>query len=134
MLAGDPQRTPPPDGARVRVRSGCHQGESRCHARRVLGIIKDMNENAPSTEGSPMTNTPMALRRTPDGKMIAGVCSGLQRQFGWDANILRLIWAVATFITGGTAAIFYAIAWVLIPEEGRETSIAQDLINKNTHR
>jgi phage shock protein C len=79
-------------------------------------------------------NTTATLRRTREGKMIAGVCSGLERQFGWDANILRLVWAVATFFTGGTAAIAYAIAWVLIPEEGRETSIAQDLINKNTRR
>jgi phage shock protein C len=94
-----------------------------------------MDENTTSTGSSPMTtNTSMTLRRVPDGKMIAGVCSGLQKQFGWDANILRLVWAVVTFITGGTAAIVYAIAWVLIPEEGRETSIAQDLIDKNTRR
>jgi phage shock protein C len=102
----------------------------------MAGTINDMDDNTTATGSSgPMTtNSPMTLRRAPDGKMIAGVCSGLQRQFGWDANILRLIWAVATFITGGTAAIVYAIAWLLIPEEGRETSIAQDLINKNTHR
>jgi phage shock protein C len=76
----------------------------------------------------------VTLRRTREGKMIAGVCSGLQRQFGWDANILRLIWAVVTFFTGGTAAIVYAIAWLLLPEDGRETSIAQDFIAKNTRR
>ena len=86
-----------------------------------------MSEN--STENSTTT-----FRRTRQGKMIAGVCAGLERQFGWDVNILRLVWAVVTVFTGGTAALVYAIAWLLIPEEGRETSIAQDLIDKNTRR
>jgi phage shock protein PspC (stress-responsive transcriptional regulator) len=86
-----------------------------------------MSEN--STENSTTT-----FRRTREGKMIAGVCSGLERQFGWDVNIVRLVWAVVTVFTGGTAALVYAIAWLLIPEEGRETSIAQDLIDKNTRR
>ena len=82
-----------------------------------------MNENSTTT-----------FRRTREGKMIAGVCSGLERQFGWDGNVLRLVWAVVTVFTGGTAALVYAIAWLLIPEEGSETSIAQDLIDRNTRR
>lgn len=103
------------------------------------GIIKGMDENsaidsANQNSASENRNSTVTLRRTREGKMIAGVCSGLQRQFGWDANVLRLIWAVATFFTGGTAAIGYALAWVLIPEDGRENSIAQDLIDRNTRR
>jgi phage shock protein PspC (stress-responsive transcriptional regulator) len=88
-----------------------------------MGMIEHMNEKPSST-----------FRRTREDKMIAGVCSGLSRQFGWDANIIRLVWAIVTFLTGGTAAAVYGIVWLLIPEEGAEKSIAQDLIDKNTKR
>ncbi|MFD0851613.1 PspC domain-containing protein, partial [Actinomadura adrarensis] len=36
------------------------------------------------------TPTDKQLRRTRDGRMIAGVCSGAARYLGVDANILRL--------------------------------------------
>ena len=79
-------------------------------------------------------NTSTAFRRTRNDKMVAGVSSGLAQQFGWDVNIIRLAWAVAACFTGGTAALVYGIAWLLIPEEGAEKSIAQDLIDKNTNK
>ncbi|MFD0730928.1 PspC domain-containing protein [Planotetraspora mira] len=70
------------------------------------------------------------LRRTRNGKVIAGVCSGVGEYIGVDPNILRVVLAVATFF-GGLGIGVYAVAWILVPEEGREGSIAQDLINKN---
>ncbi|GAA1267512.1 hypothetical protein GCM10009677_19950 [Sphaerisporangium rubeum] len=69
------------------------------------------------------------LRRTRQGKIIAGVCSGAGEFLGVDANILRLGLAVATFF-GGLGIGIYAVAWLLIPEEGKSTSIVQDLINR----
>lgn len=70
------------------------------------------------------------LRRTRNGKIIAGVCSGVGEYIGVDPNILRLAFAVATFF-GGLGAGVYAVAWLLLPEDGKPTSIAQDLINNN---
>ncbi|WP_239115907.1 PspC domain-containing protein [Planotetraspora kaengkrachanensis] len=70
------------------------------------------------------------LRRTRNGKVIAGVCSGVGEYIGVDPNILRVVLAVASFF-GGLGVGVYAVAWILVPEEGREGSIAQDLINKN---
>jgi phage shock protein PspC (stress-responsive transcriptional regulator) len=69
------------------------------------------------------------LRRTRQGKIIAGVCSGAGEYLGVDANILRLALAVATFF-GGLGIGIYAVAWLLIPEEGKSNSIVQDLITK----
>ncbi|MEO3813324.1 PspC domain-containing protein [Sphaerisporangium sp. B11E5] len=69
------------------------------------------------------------LRRTRQGKIIAGVCSGAGEFLGVDANILRLGLAVATFF-GGLGIGIYAVAWLLIPAEGKSTSIVQDLINR----
>lgn len=70
------------------------------------------------------------LHRTRNGRIIAGVCSGLSAYTGIDANILRLGLAVASFF-GGLGVGIYAVAWLLLPEEGKSTSIVQDIIDKN---
>ncbi|GAA4095132.1 MULTISPECIES: PspC domain-containing protein [Actinomadura] len=74
-------------------------------------------------------STDRRLRRTRDGRMIAGVCSGAGRYLGVDPNILRVGLAVFT-VFGGAGVLLYAIAWLLIPEEGAPTSLAEDLIKK----
>ena len=71
------------------------------------------------------------LVRRRDNRVIAGVCAGLADYTGIDVNLLRVIVAVLTMFTAGTGLLAYAIAWVVIPEEGQKTSIAEDLINKS---
>lgn len=83
----------------------------------------DMNEM--NTNGSVKQ-----LRRTRNGRIVAGVCSGVSEYTGIDANILRLGLAVASFF-GGLGVGVYAVAWLLLPEEGKHTSIVQDLIDRN---
>ncbi|WP_067460685.1 PspC domain-containing protein [Actinomadura macra] len=75
------------------------------------------------------TTTSKQLRRTREGRMIAGVCSGAGRFLGVDPNIVRLGLAVFT-IFGGAGIALYAIGWLLIPEEDAPTSIAEDLFKK----
>ncbi len=70
------------------------------------------------------------LRRTKNGRVVAGVCSGIGEYIGVDANILRIALAVATFF-GGLGVGIYAVAWLLIPDEDKNSSIVQDLVNKN---
>ncbi|MFI6509447.1 PspC domain-containing protein [Streptosporangium sp. NPDC050855] len=70
------------------------------------------------------------LQRTRDGRIVAGVASGLGRYTGIDPNIIRAALAVATFF-GGLGVAVYAIGWVLLPEEGHERSVLQDVIDKN---
>ncbi|HUA30958.1 MAG TPA: PspC domain-containing protein [Streptosporangiaceae bacterium] len=76
-------------------------------------------------------NGSKTLVRTRDGRIVAGVCSGLGRYFGVDANVIRVIFAVITVFTGGFGALAYLAAWVVIPEEGEKSSIAENLVNKN---
>jgi phage shock protein PspC (stress-responsive transcriptional regulator) len=71
--------------------------------------------------------------RTRNGRMIAGVCSGAGESLGVDPNILRLALAVFT-VLGGAGVLVYALGWLLLPEEGKETSIVQDLINKQQQK
>ncbi|MEU8324167.1 PspC domain-containing protein [Nonomuraea sp. NPDC048881] len=69
------------------------------------------------------------LRRTNKGRMIAGVCSGIGEYVGIDANLIRVGLAIATLF-GGVGVGLYAIGWLLLPDEERDTSIVQDLISK----
>ncbi|WP_089316947.1 PspC domain-containing protein [Actinomadura mexicana] len=69
------------------------------------------------------------LRRTSEGRMIAGVCSGAGRFLGVDPNLLRIGLAIFT-VFGGAGIALYAIAWLLIPEEGAQKSVAEDLFKK----
>jgi phage shock protein PspC (stress-responsive transcriptional regulator) len=41
-----------------------------------------------------------------------------------------VIVAVVSVITGGTGALAYPAAWMIIPGEGEKTSIAQDILGK----
>ena len=40
------------------------------------------------------------LRRDPNNKIIAGVCSGIAKYLDIDPVIIRLIWAAAIFFLG----------------------------------
>lgn len=60
---------------------------------------------------------PKKLVRTRDDKWVSGVCGGLGRYFGVDANLVRLLMVVAFLFSCGTALVAYAVAWALMPEE-----------------
>lgn len=56
------------------------------------------------------------LQRPRSGRVIGGVCAGLARRFGWNANVVRLLFVLSLLIPG-PQAIFYIVAWILIPAE-----------------
>ena len=60
------------------------------------------------------------LRRPRTGRVIAGVCAGLAQRFGWNANIVRLLF-VLSFLLPGPQLIFYFVAWIFIPNELEST-------------
>jgi phage shock protein C len=70
------------------------------------------------------------LIRTRNGRMVAGVCSGIAEYANIDANLIRAVFAALTVLTAGFFALVYLAAWVVIPEEGEDGSIAENLINK----
>ena len=52
-------------------------------------------------------------------RVIAGVCSGLAEQYGWDVRVLRFVVVVLTMASSGLLLLGYLLAWVLIPEGAR---------------
>jgi len=73
-------------------------------------------------------NTGKQLRRLRQGRMVSGVSAGAARYLDIDVNIVRLGFAVLTVF--GPGIPIYILAWILIPEEGAPTSIAEDLFQK----
>jgi len=52
-----------------------------------------------------------------DDKKIMGVCSGMAEYFNMDPTVVRLAAVALLFITGGSAAIAYLIAGVVMPKK-----------------
>ncbi len=63
------------------------------------------------------------LRRTTDDRLVGGVAGALARRTGIDVTIVRV--AVLLFgLSGGFGAAAYVLAWLFIPLEGEDVSIA----------
>ena len=114
-----------------------------------MGMSSKTEDTHPSEDlhsaGRPDGDEPGARRRTPlrrpvRGRMVAGVAAALARHFSIDVTIVRVAFAVLT-IAGFTGLPFlggvplylggiplYLACWLLIPEEGSDSSIAAGLL------
>ena len=78
----------------------------------------------------PNINPSKRLYRVHEGRVVAGVCTGIAAYFGIDPTLVRLGFALLT-IFGGAGVLLYLIAWILIPEEGGDgSSIAESFVSK----
>ncbi|MFE6663144.1 PspC domain-containing protein [Streptomyces sp. NPDC057697] len=68
------------------------------------------------------------LRRSPQHKVVAGVCGGLGRYCDVDPVIFRIVLGVLS-VTGGIGLIFYGFAWLLVPVDGEEENEARRLLS-----
>jgi phage shock protein C len=57
------------------------------------------------------------LVRPRNGRKLGGVSLGLAEYFDIDVTVIRIMWVIMFFLTGGTAFLAYVIAWIIIPEE-----------------
>ena len=74
---------------------------------------------AESTSAEPGTTPgeePRRLRRSPDDRVVAGVCGGLGEHLGVDAVLIRIA-AVILIFAGGAGLVLYVVGWIAIPEE-----------------
>ena len=70
------------------------------------------------------------LVRARKGRLLAGVCSGIAEYVGIDVTVIRLIFVAVGVVTFGVGLLVYLAAWIVIPEEGEDQSIAESLIKK----
>jgi phage shock protein C len=73
----------------------------------------------PATPTAPTSGPRFTLRRSRTDRLLAGVCGGLAESLDADAGLLRVLLVALTLITGGAAAVVYAAAWVLTPDDER---------------
>jgi len=73
------------------------------------------------------------LRRGGPRRMLAGVAVGLADYFDIDPTLVRVGFVVLTFL-GGLAVPLYLAGWLLIPEQGAELSVAEELIARERVR
>jgi len=60
-------------------------------------------------------------------RMLGGVAAGIADYLDVDVTIVRIVFAVLTFI-GGAGVPVYLAGWLLIPEEGSDRSLASDIV------
>ena len=82
------------------------------------GFRKPVTTTAERTDKGEIPEAPARqLRRSRTDRKIAGVCAGFGKYFGIDPTIVRVLWVVAAFATGGVAALLYLIMVILLREE-----------------
>lgn len=69
----------------------------------------------------------MRLHRVGSGRMVAGVAAGLADYLDVDPTLVRVAF-VALTLMGGIAVPLYLAGWLLIPDEGSEHSVAEDML------
>jgi len=47
-------------------------------------------------------------------RIIGGVCGGIAEYFGWDATIIRILFAIAGIVGFGSPVIIYLVLWVVM--------------------
>ena len=73
------------------------------------------------------------LRRSGDDKMLAGVAGGMARYLNVNVTLVRVMIAALVLFSGAGAALYLA-AWLLIPADGEDQSIAEAWIARRQDR
>src|SRR5688500_16557683 len=76
-------------------------------------------DNTPTLDEAPARR----LVRTTEGRWLGGVCAGLARYFDINPLVYRIAFAALT-LAGGTGLLLYLAAYLVIPDEHAEESVA----------
>ena len=90
----------------------------------------DGPRSSPPLKGTGSSDHLVRLR---SGRMLAGVAAGLADWFDVDPTLVRVAF-VAMALLGGVAVPIYLAAWLLIPEEGADVSVAEELLARERVR
>lgn len=62
------------------------------------------------------------FRRSREHRLLGGVCGGLAQTLNLDVALVRVLAVVLAIVTNGIGALAYLAAWLIIPEEGTDTT------------
>jgi len=93
-----------------------------------MSTFGDTTQTQTQPQDRPRQSGRPPLRRAVDGRMLAGVCAGLADYLAVDVTLVRVAFAVFTFL-GAAGIPAYLACLLLIPEEGSDQSIAGSLLS-----
>ncbi len=73
------------------------------------------------------------LERSRSDRKIAGVSGGLAQYFDLDPIIFRIGFIILT-VLGGSGLLVYVAGWLVLPEEGKDESIAAEVLRNRRER
>jgi len=73
------------------------------------------------------------LERSRTDRKIAGVAGGLARYFDLDPIIFRIGFIILT-VLGGSGLLVYVAGWLILPEEGKDESIAAEILRNRKEK
>lgn len=47
-------------------------------------------------------------------RIVGGVCGGIAEYFGWDATIIRILFAIAAIVGFGSPVLIYLVLWLVM--------------------
>jgi signal transduction histidine kinase len=68
------------------------------------------------------------IRRSPDVRVLAGVCGGVSQATGIDVTLVRLAFVLLA-LGSGVGVLLYAVAWLVVPIDGETTTIFSRAVN-----
>ena len=83
----------------------------------------------------------VGLYRSNRQNMVAGVMGGIAERFGWNANLLRIIFVIVSLMSAAFPGILvYLVLWLVIPKKQFQIDSATGYqnpvrtVNKTTYR
>ncbi len=86
---------------------------SACGAPLQAGAAAPQQPAWTSSAADPMAR----LQRPRHDRMVAGVCAGLARHYGWDLTWVRVATVLLSVFSSGAGIIAYIVFWIVMPEE-----------------
>jgi len=75
---------------------------------------------ASTAQEAPRRPQPRMMRSMRD-KKIAGVCSGIAQQYGWDVTLVRLAFLLG-IVFHGLGLLVYFLCWLTMPRDDMATA------------
>lgn len=80
-----------------------------------------------SSAGAAQPGALHSLRRSTTDHVVAGVAGGLAQYLNVDPLLVRAGFVVGSLLLGGVGGpLVYLLAWAVVPEQGKTTSIASE--------
>jgi phage shock protein PspC (stress-responsive transcriptional regulator) len=73
------------------------------------------------------------IRRSATDVKLTGLCGGVAKYWGIDPLLVRVGWALLA-LSGGIGLVLYLAGWLLIPVEGSDKALADDLFGESVRR